>query len=333
MDLIKNLIATKPPSIKIFIEPNDHQMILMQNDKGIQMEYPTFYRKETIRGKVQIDLNLNKFFDHTGIKIDLVGQIDNYREKHLTSRFITLTKDLSLPGKLTNEINYFDFEFTNVDTEYETYRGRYAGVRYLLQVSIILQYKSITDETEIAILNPQKANDFFIEDNPKLKIEIGVEDWLHVCFELDKTNYHLKDVITGHVSFKKAGVNFQGMELQLVRKESLFNLEGDNEVVGRFEIMDGTPSSLDVIIPIRLYLRGYRKLTPSFLNINNKFSVKYFVCLELADFEDRRFFKRMEINLTRIEDEFYQLKKYQPDSLNDNMLKITEQLQSEENIL
>jgi len=57
--------------------------------------------------------------------------------------------------------------------------------------------------------------------------------------------------------------------------------------------MDGCPAKGEVI-PIRLYLSGY-DLTPTFKNINNKFSVKYFLNLVLVDEEDRRYFKQQEI--------------------------------------
>ena len=42
-------------------------------------------------------------------------------------------------------------------------------------------------------------------------------------------------------------------------------------------------------IPLRLFLSGVEGLTPSYRNINNKFSVKYFLNLVLVDEEDRRY--------------------------------------------
>ena len=52
-------------------------------------------------------------------------------------------------------------------------------------------------------------------------------------------------------------------------------------------------------IPIRLFLGGFDALTPTFRNVNNKFSVKYFLNLVLIDEEDRRYFKQQEITLFR----------------------------------
>lgn len=55
-------------------------------------------------------------------------------------------------------------------------------------------------------------------------------------------------------------------------------------------------------IPIRLFLGPY-ELTPTHRNINNKFSVKYFLNLVLVDEEDRRYFKQQEITMYRLQEE------------------------------
>lgn len=54
-------------------------------------------------------------------------------------------------------------------------------------------------------------------------------------------------------------------------------------------------------IPIRLFLSPY-ELTPTYRNINNKFSVKYYLNLVLVDEEDRRYFKQQEITIYRLQE-------------------------------
>ncbi len=44
-------------------------------------------------------------------------------------------------------------------------------------------------------------------------------------------------------------------------------------------------------------------LTPTYREVHNKFSVKYFLNLVLVDEEDRRYFKQQEITLYRKADE------------------------------
>lgn len=59
-------------------------------------------------------------------------------------------------------------------------------------------------------------------------------------------------------------------------------------------------------IPIRLFLSPY-ELTPTHRNINNKFSVKYYLNLVLVDEEDRRYFKQQEITIYRLQETSWSL--------------------------
>lgn len=47
-----------------------------------------------------------------------------------------------------------------------------------------------------------------------------------------------------------------------------------------------------------MYLTPY-DLTPTYENVHNKFTVRYFLNLVLVDEEDRRYFKQQEIRLFR----------------------------------
>jgi vacuolar protein sorting-associated protein 26 len=71
----------------------------------------------------------------------------------------------------------------------------------------------------------------------------------------------------------------------------------DNEVLHKFEIMDGAPVRGETV-PIRMYLTPI-KLTPTMLNVHHKFSTRYFLNLVLIDEEERRYFKQHEIVLFR----------------------------------
>ena len=343
---------SKPPTISIYVEHSNHPNTIIQNKNGENIEFPTFYSSDTIRGKVQIELNSNQSYNHKGIKIELIGLIETYindsRKINLNNNsnnlishnentsnenatFISYSFELCSPGSLNNDISYFNYQFSNIDKIYESYHGKTFSIRYLLVCTINSQFKSQTEETEIIIINPITYNEFSSYKNNSLNLNIGIENLLYVCFSLDRTNYHLKDIMTGTVSFKKLNIDMQMMEIQLVRKEILFGRESEIEIVGNFELLDGSPSSTEDIIPIRLYLRGYRNLSPTIKNSNNfgnnnynnnnfggnynynfsnntisdDISVIYYVNLELADNEDRRYFKKMEINLFRLDDEFY----------------------------
>eukprot|EP00479_Gromia_sphaerica_P014223 TRINITY_DN833_c0_g1_i3.p1 TRINITY_DN833_c0_g1~~TRINITY_DN833_c0_g1_i3.p1 ORF type:complete len:143 (+),score=35.67 TRINITY_DN833_c0_g1_i3:588-1016(+) len=131
-------------------------------------------------------------------------------------------------------------------------------------------------------------------------MEVGIEDCLHIEFEYDKSKYHLEDVIVGKIYFLLVRIKIKHMELQILKRESTGsgpNLYNETDVLTKFEIMDGAPVRGECI-PIRLFLSPF-ELTPTFKNVHNKFSVKYYLNLVLVDEEDRRYFKQQEIHLRR----------------------------------
>eukprot|EP00932_Pfiesteria_piscicida_P011633 SRR837773.22824.p1 GENE.SRR837773.22824~~SRR837773.22824.p1 ORF type:complete len:181 (-),score=91.84 SRR837773.22824:126-587(-) len=139
------------------------------------------------------------------------------------------------------------------------------------------------------------------ELNNALKMEVGIDECLHIEFEYDRSKYHMKDVVVGKVYFLLVRIKIKHMELNIIRREIAGNQGGaqttENETLTKFEIMDGAPVK-DQCIPVRLYLNGL-ELTPSYKNVQNKFSVKYFLNLVLVDEEDRRYFKQQEIFIWR----------------------------------
>jgi len=241
MEMLNSLIS-KAPTVKILFE-NERKKTIMQNLKGDLVEYSTYYDNDTVKGRLLVHLNKNKNFEHFGMKIELIGIIENFKDKKQSTRFIALTRDLEPPGQLNNEITHFDFEFSGVEKQYESYRGSNISVRYFLQSTLTSKYKNIVTEAEFVVLKFKNWNDFQTDNNP-LKIEVGVEDALHVSFQLDRSKYHLRDVITGEVLFKVIGLRLNSMEVQITKNETLGagnQIYTEKEVLARFEIMDGTP--------------------------------------------------------------------------------------------
>ena len=99
----------------------------------------------------------------------------------------------------------------------------------------------------------------------------------------------------GKIYFLLVRIKIKHMEVEIRRRESTgtgANTYNESETIAKYEIMDGAPVRGESI-PIRLFLSPY-DLTPTYRNINNKFSVKYFLNLVLVDEEDRRYFKQQE---------------------------------------
>lgn len=138
------------------------------------------------------------------------------------------------------------------------------------------------------------------EVNSPIKMEVGIEDCLHIEFEYNKSKYHLKDVIVGKIYFLLVRIKIKHMEIAIIKRETTGigqNTFNENETIAKYEIMDGAPVRGESI-PIRLFLAGY-DLTPTMKDINKKFSVRYYLNLVLVDEEERRYFKQQEIILWR----------------------------------
>ena len=230
-----------------------------------------------------------------GIRVELVGLIENMYDPKQNSTFLQLVRDLEPPGSLTDNMTY-DFSFNRVEKQFESYNGIVVRVKYFLNVVINRNYNRITKEEEFIVQNLGEEP----SSNPPIKMEVGIEECLHIEFEFANSKFHLKDCILGKVNFNLVRIKIKLMELSIIRRETVGsgqNAVTENEVLSKFEIMDGAPVKGEVV-PIRFYLAS-TDLTPSYKNVNNRFNCKYVLNLVLIDEEDRRYFKQQEIELWR----------------------------------
>lgn len=217
-------------------------------------------------------------------------------ERNNIYEFTASVRELGQSGTLENN-QQLQFDFSNADKPHESYHGINAQVRYFIRVSVTRSYASNITSTHPFLV---QCLGVAPEINNTIKMEVGIEDCLHIEFEYDKSKYHLKDVVVGKVYFLLVRIKIKHMELAIIKREnsgSGSNTYNENETVSKFEIMDGAPVRGECI-PVRLYLGGYN-LTPTFRKINNKFSTRYFLNLVLVDEEDRRYFKQQELTLYR----------------------------------
>lgn len=132
-------------------------------------------------------------------------------------------------------------------------------------------------------------------------MEVGIEECLHIEFEFANSKFHLKECILGKVNFNLVRIKIKLMELSIIRREVVGsgpNAVTENEILSKFELMDGAPVKGEVV-PVRFYLASVDQLTPSYKNVNNRFGTKYVLNLVLIDEEERRYFKQQEIDLWR----------------------------------
>lgn len=90
---------------------------------------------EDVKGKVEINLNKAKKLDHLGIRVELVGIIENLLDAKQNSTFLQLVRDLEPPGALTDNASY-PFAFNRVEKQFESYNGIMVRVHYYINVVI-----------------------------------------------------------------------------------------------------------------------------------------------------------------------------------------------------
>lgn len=280
----------------VFDGAETRKMVEVKTEDGKKEKMLLYYDGETVKGKVNVTLKKpgNKL-EHQGIKIELIGQIELFYDRGNHHEFASLVKELARPGDLIQNTSY-PFEFANVEKPFEVYGGANVRLRYFLRVTIIRRLSDIVREVDIAVHTLCSYPDL---NNP-IKMEVGIEDCLHIEFEYNKSKYHLKDVIVGKIYFLLVRIKIKHMEIAIIKRETTGsgpNIFTENDTIAKYEIMDGAPVKGESI-PIRVFLAGY-DLTPTMRDINKKFSVKYFLNLVLMDTEDRRYFKQQEITLWR----------------------------------
>jgi vacuolar protein sorting-associated protein 26 len=291
------------PSAKVEIEiaskgdGEKRKTITIDNTDGTKTELPIFTHGESIDGTVRVVLPPGKKLDHIGIRLEIIGIIDLFYDKGNSQEFTSRCDELETQGQLDKTKEY-TFKFENVNMQYESYNGTNVQLRYYLRATVQKSsYSQITKEQDLWVQGIGEPP----EINNSIKMEVGIEDCLHIEFEYDKQKYHMKDCVLGKIYFLLVRIKIKHMELSIVRRETISGANGStqNDTVTKFEVMDGAPIRGESI-PIRLFLDGY-DLTPTYKMVNNKFSVRYYLNLVLVDEEDRRYFKQQEINMWRHE--------------------------------
>ncbi|EFN56736.1 hypothetical protein CHLNCDRAFT_30650 [Chlorella variabilis] len=274
--------------------------VSLKNKRDEMETMPLFCSKDTISGEVKVTPIPGKRADHQGIRVQLLGEVELASERGHPHQFLSLVRDLAPPGDLTTQAS-LPFEFGSVEMQYESYRGSQAQVRYLLRVTVSRGMgQSVVKDHAFWVRNPQPTP----AAGPPIKMEVGIEDCLHIEFEYERGAYHMQDTVLGRIHFLLVRIKLKHMELEIRRRETSgagSAAKSESETVAKYEIMDGAPVRGESI-PIRLSLRPY-DLSPSYANVFNKFSVRYFINLVLVDEEDRRYFKQQEITLYRREEE------------------------------
>ncbi|KAI9670654.1 MAG: Vacuolar protein sorting-associated protein 26 [Alyxoria varia] len=282
--------------IDIVLEDTDERaMVDTKLDKNRREKAPLYMDGESVKGVVTVRPKDGKRLEHTGIKVQFIGVIEMFFDRGNHYEFVSTSQELAAPGELLNPQSY-PFNFKNVEKQYESYNGINVRLRYLVRATVSRRIQDIVREKDLWVYSYRIPP----ETNSSIKMDVGIEDCLHIEFEYSKSKYHLKDVIVGRIYFLLVRLKIKHMELSIIRRETTGaapNQYNESETLVRFEIMDGSPSRGETI-PIRLFLGGF-DLTPTFREVNKKYSTRYYLSLVLIDEDARRYFKQSEIVLFR----------------------------------
>ncbi|KAF8608839.1 vacuolar protein sorting-associated protein 26 [Ceratobasidium sp. AG-I] len=287
----------QPVDIDIKLENEEaRKLVDVKVDKERTQSSPVYYDGETVAGTVTVRVRDGRKLVHDGIKVEYVGCIELFYDRGNHHEFLSLSQELAAPGEM-RQAQTFEFAFKNVEKQFESYQGINVKLRYFVRVTLSRRMADVTKERDTWVHSYRMPPD----SNNSIKMEVGIEDCLHIEFEYNKSKYHLKDVIVGKIYFLLVRIKIKHMELSIIRRETTGaapNQYNESETITKFEIMDGAPVRGETI-PIRLFLGGF-ELTPTFRDVNKKFSTRYYLNLVLIDEENRRYFKQQEITVFRI---------------------------------
>lgn len=245
--------------------------------------------------------NSGRPIPHGGIRIRLMGMIRTYGDECREVTFLSLSHELAAPGEITRPFE-FPFSFRDVQKQFESYAGINIRVIYFLEAVVVaipswfgaklFGGSDIRREQEIWVHNypasedvdPGVVNGSLPKEIHPVKMDVGIEDCLHLEIEYGKSRYHLQDVVVGRVYFLLVRLKLKFMEISVMRTETLgtgSNQQSVSETIVRFEIMDGQPSRGESI-PIRLFLGGF-DLCPTVRDVGGRFSIRYYLCVVLVD--------------------------------------------------
>ncbi|ODQ68101.1 vacuolar protein sorting-associated protein 26 [Nadsonia fulvescens var. elongata DSM 6958] len=305
-----DIFFKSPVDIEIRLEGEDARTHVDVPAPDYGKSVPLYADGESVKGTVIVRPRDGKRFEHLGVKVQLIGTIE-YKNEALASAiktsgsntgdtgasddFLSMAQELAAPAELKHP-ETFEFEFKNVEKQYESYNGVNVQLRYYVRVLVLRRSSNVIRERNIWVYSYKMPPDSI----NSIKMDVGIEDCLHIEFEYSKSRYHLKDVIVGRIYFLLVRLKIKHMELSIIRRESVGappNQINESETLVRFEIMDGAPVKGETI-PIRLFLGGF-DLTPTYRDVNKKFSTRTFLSLVLIDEDMRRYFKQSEIILYR----------------------------------
>lgn len=162
---------------------------------------------DTISGDVKVVVAGGKRFDHQGVRIELRGVVEARGEK-APHDFLMLVTELAPAGACAG-VSSLPFSFDRPVLAHDSYDGTIARVRYCLRAIATTKgsfgASAVLQELPFFVQNvgPPPSMGGAGADavalaggpNSSVKLEVGIEDCLHIEFEYNRTRYHLQEVV------------------------------------------------------------------------------------------------------------------------------------------
>lgn len=183
-----SLFFKTPVDVDIRLDGEDNRkMVDVKIGKDRRQKAPLYYDGESVKGSVTLRPKDGKRMEHSGIKVQFIGSIEMFFDRGTHYEFLSLVQELAAPGEMRHP-QTFDFEFKNVEKQYESYHGINVKLRYFIRVIISRRMPDIVGEKDIWVYSYKVPP----ENNSSIKMDVGIEDCLHIEFEYSKSRYFKK---------------------------------------------------------------------------------------------------------------------------------------------
>jgi vacuolar protein sorting-associated protein 26 len=152
-------------------------------------------------------------------------------------------------------------------------------------------------EKNFIVFNPLACPEL----NANIRMEVGFNNMIHLEYELFQSKFHLDECIMGKLYFVDVQMKVKAVEVHLIKAEYIgsgTNRKSDFNLISKFELVDGNPAANE-IVPIRMFISNFENISPSYRELNNIFSVKYFLKFVVINEDDKSFYKQQEVFLWR----------------------------------
>ncbi|KAJ8904454.1 hypothetical protein NDN08_000971 [Rhodosorus marinus] len=292
MDVLAGLVGLDDPRIVLDL---DHSVRRLKTSSRSE-EVAVYGASDSVSGTVSVFVNGS--LKYSRISIELRGETATKR--CAPEEFFSMTRVLDNSGVVAGRKD-LPFTFAEVDKDYETFESEHVRVRYFLRVNVIRYppLAGVMRDFEVAVQHEHELNDAERTRADELaQFDLRYNDLLDVRLQLPSQRMGMNELVQGQVEFVKVGLPINAVTVEVIRLEASdsgaeIQIDTTTEM-GRVQILDWEPI-LHTCVPVHLDFGSFPGLSPTYNCVNNQFSVRYYLKLELAETSGRKFSKTIEI--------------------------------------